>query len=221
MKKLFSLLLALMLVFSLALPAFASGGSITYKGSTRIYVTPGKEAWTDSDMFGNFKNVMPGDVLEETVKITNLAVDCHYVQVNFQAVAHDATNQPSRKVTGAGETLVSMNAFLSKLHLEVKRGDSVIYSGPANTETDDIAIKALGPFKTLELTATLTVPKELGNEYAHREGEVDWVFTFREGYYNDDEAAKTGDYILIAVAVLAVSALSLVLIFGIRKRKRR
>ena len=65
MKKVFSLLLAILLVMSLAVPAFASStaGTLLFEGEEdhEITVTPGS-GYHSKDLFGEeFKNIMPGD----------------------------------------------------------------------------------------------------------------------------------------------------------------
>lgn len=220
MKKVFSLLLAVALVFSLALPAFAAEKDITYKAKNRIMITPATTVYTDTDLFGNMKGLMPGDVRYEEVKITNTAVDCDYVTVYFKAIPHGEKNNPSQKVIEAGETLEEMNKFLSQLHLEVKHGKKVIFSGPANEGSKSISLGKLNRFKTLKLDVTLTVPHEMGNEFAYREGEIDWQFLFEEGNNPVGTSPKTGDYIMMAVAIMALSGGALLLMFFLKKRKK-
>ena len=219
MKRLFSLLLALMLVMALAVPAMAADGQITYQGKSKILITPATTAYTDSDMFDGFKGVMPGDKLEEEVKITNLAVDCDYVKVYIQAIPHGATNQPSKKVREAGETAATMNEFLSQLSWKVTSKDGTVFEGSPANGSDRIYLGKLNRFKVLTLNAELTVPEELGNEFAHREGEVDWEFTFEAYNYPAGTAPKTGDYIMMAVAIMAMSGVALLAVVLI-KRKR-
>jgi LPXTG-motif cell wall-anchored protein len=61
----------------------------------------------------------------------------------------------------------------------------------------------------------------LGNEFAHRTGEVDWLFTVEA--YDDPsyDNPKTGDYIMIAVAVMAVSAVGLLVILAAKRKKKQ
>ena len=80
-SKLSSLLLALVMVFSMSVTAFAADSTITFKGLQEGFeAQPGSE-YTDTDLFQNFKNVMPGDKLTETIQIKNEATDCDYIKV--------------------------------------------------------------------------------------------------------------------------------------------
>ena len=98
MKKLFksgsALLLALIMVLSLSVTAFAADSSITFKGLEEGFeAQPGSE-YTETDLFDNFKNVMPGDQLTETITFKNQASDCDYINVYLKAVVHDENGNP-------------------------------------------------------------------------------------------------------------------------------
>ena len=224
MKKVFSLLLAVALIFSLAIPAFAATGEVTYRGQRRITITPATTVYTDSDMFDNFKGVMPGDVLQEEVKITNLAADNDYVKVYIRAVPHGTDNPLSEGVAATGETVASMEDFLSQLHMQVRNRSNLIFDASPDEPAQlnkRVYLGTLRRFRSMTLNVELEVPIELGNEYANRVGEVDWEFTF-EAY--DDPAGtspKTGDYIMIAVAIMAVSGIALAAILAAKRKKKK
>ena len=64
------------------------------------------------------------------------------------------------------------------------------------------------------------VPTDKDNLYANRVGEIDWQFTL-EAY--DDPSVdnpKTGDYIMMAVAIMAVSGVALAVLLIRKKRKK-
>ena len=179
-KAIFSLVLMLLMVMSLASTAFAVSPSITFKGFTGGFdFQPGSE-YTETDLFQNFKNVMPGDTLTETITFTNSATDCDFVTLYMRAEAHDETDNPlSEKVAASGETVATMTEFLSKLSMKVWNGTELIYDASPD-QLDGLKDNVfLGTFRTGEtatLKVELTVPIELGNEYANRVGEVDWIF---------------------------------------------
>ena len=64
--------------------------------------------------------------------------------------------------------------------------------------------------KSAKLEAVLTVPAGLGNEYAYRVGEVDWVFTV-EGFNNEKPLIPTGQ---LNWPVAVFGALGVLLIAG-------
>lgn len=175
MKKLISLLFSLVLVFSLAAPTFAASASITYKGQTDKFVFD-----PSTDLFQNFKGVMPGDTVKQDITFTNKATDSNYVKLYLRAVAHNATSNPLTKPVKDHEDIASMEDFLSQLTMKVWCGKKLIFEESPDKLGGLKNKVLLGTFRknqTATLTVQLVVPIELGNEYANRMGEVDWVFT--------------------------------------------
>lgn len=224
MKKLFSLLMALAILCSLALPA--SAASLTFNKKDSFTVTPGiSNAY---DLFDEqFKSVMPGDKIVGyiTVKGNFRSFSEDSLKVWMKAVPHNADG--NKPVTEGVGDVADMNDFLNKLDLRVYNENESktkpIFEGQAN-ELDGLQENVyLGSFRKngkIILRVELDVPIELGNEFAHRTGEVDWLFTV-EAY--DDPSVdnpKTGDYILrVALPVMAISGAALLLVF-FRKKKR-
>lgn len=193
-KKSISFILMLLLVMSFATTAFAADSSITFTGfSSGFEFQPGSE-YTETDLFQNFKNVMPGDTLTETITFTNSATDCDFVTLYMRAEAHDETDNPltysetfenkdgkdQANIDGQrDETVATMSDFLSKLSMKVWNGTELIYEASPD-ELDGLKTnRLLGTFRTGEtatLKVELSVPIELDNKYANRVGEVDWIF---------------------------------------------
>lgn len=174
-----SLVLMLLMVMSLASTAFAASPSITFSGFSKDFdFQPGSE-YTQTDLFGSFKNVMPGDTVTETITFTNSATDCDFVNLYMRAEAHDETANPLSSKVAEKETVVTMTEFLSKLSMKVWNGTELIYDASPD-ELDGLKTnKFLGTFRTGEtatLKVELTVPIELDNKFANRVGEVDWIF---------------------------------------------
>ena len=210
-KKLSSLLLALTLLLSLSLTAFAADSVIEYKGREAGFgAAPGSE-YTATDLFDNFKNVMPGDQLTESIQIKNSANDCDLIKVYMKAVVHDENGNPltysgsfentdgkdQDKVAGQrDETVATMQDFLSQLTMNIYNGDQLIYSASpdeAGALADNVFLGSLAAGASMALRVELNVPIELGNEYANRVGEVDWVFTVESFSYTRLTVQKKWD----------------------------
>lgn len=187
-NKAFSLLLALMMVMGFATTAFAAGASVTFKNGKLVVFQPGSD-YTQTDLFGNFKNIMPGDTLTEEITVENQSGDSDYIKVYLRAVPHDETGNPiSAEVLaelkgddrrGEKTELAYMYDFLAQLQLTVKNGAEVIYqASPDETDglTNNVYLGSLRKGQSLKLDVELNVPIDMGNEYANRIGEVDWVF---------------------------------------------
>ena len=224
MKKLITLLVAAVLVFSMSATAFAADASVTYEGGAEKFVfIPGSE-WTDTDLFNdNFKGVMPGDTVTQDIIIRNRYKGVDHVLIFMRAELHDEEGNPLSESVALHEDTVSMYDFLSKLSMTVKRGDKVLFEATADHLGGLENNVCIGSFKYgyySTLTVELHVPIELGNEYANRVGEVDWVFTAEE--IPDTEGPDTGDnsqVILWGGLMLAAAAVCIVVIVTGRKKR--
>lgn len=209
-KRFSALLLALMLVLAVSVPAFAEGGpTVTFKGKWDGFeITPGS-TYTSTDLFGNFKNVMPGDTLTQNITFTNKSKDSDYIELYLRAVPHDLPDNPLSegveqflKPDGTPTLPEDANEFLSQLTMRVYLLRTTL---PMNSEKPPVTTKTLlfegspdqagnlaqavylGAYEyneTAELCVELDIPIELDNTYAGRIGEVDWVFT-AEGFNNE------------------------------------
>ena len=178
LKSVFTFLMVLVMLTGLVGTAFAASPSITFKGfSDGFEFEPGSE-YTETDLFQSFKGVMPGDVLTENITFKNAATDCDYVNLYMRAVPHGEENALSEKVAET-ETVATMTQFLKQLSMKVWNGETLIFEASADELGGLQENTLLGTFRTGEtatLKVELSVPLELGNEFANRVGEVDWVF---------------------------------------------
>ena len=193
-RNLSSLLFALVMILSMSVTAFAADSTITFKGAQEGFdFQPGSE-YTATDLFDNFKDVMPGDKLTETILVKNEASDCDYIKLYMRAVVHDENGNPltysevfentdgkdqANVASQRDETVATMQDFLSQLTMRIYNGDELIYNASpdeAGALVNNILLGTLSKGESLNLKVELDVPIELGNEYANRVGEVDWVF---------------------------------------------
>ena len=207
-KQCFSLLMALMLMMNITVTAFAAEPSVTFESGKVIVFEPGS-VYTDTDLFDNFKGVMSGDTLKEEVTIQNKSNDYDYIKVYMRAVLHDENGNPiSEKVLaelrsderrGAASELEYMHDFLSQLSMTVKSNGKVVYDAlpdELNGFSENVYLGTLRKGESTKLDVQLNVPIEMGNEYANRVGEVDWVFVV-EGF--DDPVAPPDDDTMLTV----------------------
>ena len=191
LKTISALALVLVLLLGMSATAFAES-KVTYEGGAEKFVfLPGSE-YTETDLFENFKGVMPGDVITQEITVQNDYTKAEKVNIYLRAVVHDEQGNPLSEEVARTEDLVSMQDFLSQLTMTVKQGDKVLFSASPD-ELDGLKENVLlgtfpGRSKTI-LTVELSVPFELGNEYANRVGEVDWIFTAEEV----TKTVQTGD----------------------------
>ena len=201
LTKLFSsLTFTLILLLSTTLAALAADSNVTYAGEAEQFIFEPGTGYSPTDLFDNFKNVMPGDKVTESITITNKASDCDYVQVYLRAVAHDEEGNPltyneafeaadGKDQAGVAgqrdETSVTMADFLAQLSMKVYQGEKVLFEASPDELgglSENVFLGELRQGETSTLTVELAVPIELGNEYASRVGEVDWVFSVEALY---------------------------------------
>lgn len=213
MKKLLSLAMILAALAALAVPALAADAVVSRKGNDIVIETTGS-GYTDTDLFDNFKNVMPGDERTESITVKNNVSGFDYVKLYLRAVPHDEQGNPltysethenedgKDQANAAGErdgTVAAMADFLSKLSMDVYlvnadgTKETIFSASPDKSAqlTDNVLLGTFAKGQSAKLEAVLTVPAELGNEYANRVGEVDWLFTV-EGFNNEKPLIPTG-----------------------------
>ena len=187
MKKA-TICLALLLVACLLGGSALAAASVSYEGGAEKFVfLPG------SDLFENFKNVLPGDVLTQTITVRN----DKDMQVRIYLRA-EPVNQASEE-------------FLRQLTLTVTCKDKEIFDAAASETAQLTKATLLGTFRkngSTDLTVTLSVPADMGNEYMSAIGFVPWTFIAEE--IPDDETPHTGDWFqlgwwLLAAAIIVVA----------------
>ena len=219
MKKLSFKLVALLalaaVTVSMAVPAFAAG-KVSYDGNSQKFIfSPGSEH-SPTDLFGAFKNVMPGDSITQKLTVRNESSNGVKVKIYMRS-------------RGAHEDSVD---FLSKLHLTVNKSgtNTMPYMFDAAADqtdglTDWVLLGTLYSGGEVNLDVTLTRPIELGNEYQDAVGYLDWEFKVEEYpiEQGDPRPPQTGDTSNILPWIIGAGASLLVLILVIillgRKKK--
>lgn len=158
---------ALLVVALLCGSVSAAEGNVSYSGDAgRFIFAPGSEH-SLTDLFPDFKDVMPGDNLEQRITVRNNTSDKVNVKIYLRALgAHEESQE-----------------FLSQLTLVVKGAENELFRAPADQTAQLGDWVLLGEMKSggeTELTVTLQVPVTLDNRFMDAVGYLDWQFMTEE-----------------------------------------
>ena len=216
MKKTIAILLAILCALSLSVSAFAADGKVTYSGNAGNFVfAPGSEH-SLTDLFPNFKSVMPGDTLTQKITVKNDAD--HNVKVKIYM-----------RSLGAHEDSVE---FLSQLKLKVAKSteNEMAYMFDAKADetaglTDWVCLGTLYSGGEVNLDVTLEVPVELDNMFQEKIGYLDWEFMIEEFPIEPDDPTppQTGDgtNLVLWISAASLSAVLLLILFFYRRKEKK
>ena len=159
MRKLLISLLVLLLMTS---TAFAS--TVTYQDSAEDFVFSPGSTYSPTDLFSDFKNVMPGDSITQTIVVKN------------SETADNVTIKLYLRALGAQD---GSEEFLSQMKLTVKGPDDTLFEAPPSETarlTDWVYLGSVQSGGEIPLQLTLNVPITMGNEFQQQIGYLDWQF---------------------------------------------
>ena len=212
MKRFVTLLLVMLVVFSLGVPAYAAG-SVGYDANANKFIFAPGTSDSPTNLFSNFQNVMPGDTITEQILIKNDKANNVKIKVYLRSLgAQDNTDD-----------------FLSQMELTVQQKDnSVLFAAPADETAqlkDWVCLGTVYSGGEITLNVTLEVPITMGNAYQNEIGYVDWEFKVEELPISpsDPKSPQTGDRsnVVLYFRVMVLSLLALVLLLFTKKRKKQ
>lgn len=175
---LFGIAVSSMILGFLQTPVYAEDMSIHFSGQDQGFTLDTGQPIDDPDLFSGFKNVMPGDTLTQMITITNKNKDSDYIALYLEIQEHDDVKNPlSNHPDNNEESVESMKQFTEQLTLRLIHNDELIFEGAPHVGNTSIKLGEFEPNETSVITAELTVPHDMGNDFANRFGEVDWRFT--------------------------------------------
>ena len=212
MKKIICLLAVALLTFSCLTPVFAQG-NVSYEKDAGNFVFQPGSSQSPTDLFTDFKSIMPGDELTQKITIKNNASNNVKVELYMRAMgAQDASSV----------------AFLSKLTLSVTPADpgaNALYEGPAHGNTglaDWVYLGTLYSGGETDLSVTLKMPTELDNTYASNLGMLDWQFKVKEYPLGGREPWLPPSWPLFwAIAIVVFLIIIGAVIYSVHRKKKQ
>ena len=208
MNRISCILLVLVMVLAMSVNVFATDvdGSVTYEGKAKEFIFAPGSQYSPTDLFTNFKGVMPGDTLTEQIVVKNAKSTGVKVKIYMRSL---------------GAQLDS-DEFLPQMTLTVKQnGQAKLFEAPADqtaqlTEWTLLGTLSAGGEATLDVE--LNVPITMGNEFADEIGYLDWQFKVEE----IPETPKTGDTSNLVfyggIAILSLALIAVILVMNKRKK---
>ena len=215
MKKVSVLLLLVsMLLPMMSLLSYADG-SVVYEGDAGEFVFSPGSKYSPTDLFTDFKSVMPGDSITQRITVRNDASKKVKVNIYMRSLgAHEDSTE-----------------FLSQLGLRVgiDQTSEMAYMFDARADqtaqlTDWVLLGTLYSGGEVDLEVTLDVPITLDNNYKNLIGYLDWQFKVEEFPIEPDDPTPpdTGDEtdILMWGVVFGLSLGMLVVLVLYNKKKK-
>ena len=215
MSKLIKLIICLsLIVMTTALTAnriSAEDGNVTYDGNAKNFIfAPGSE-YSPTDLFADFKDLMPGDSVSQKITIDNDISKEVKIKIYMRSLGADQQSQE----------------FLSQLSLTVVQdGKTNLFDAPASETaqlTDWVYLGTLYSGGKIDLDVTVSVPITLGNDFQDAVGKLTWEFMVEELPVETTDPRPTGDNsnIYVAMTVMSVSAAALSVVLALKKKKEQ
>ena len=215
MSKLIKLIICLsLIVMTTALTSnriSAQDGNVTYDGNAKDFIfAPGSE-YSPTDLFADFKDLMPGDSVSQKITIDNDISKEVKIKIYMRSLGADQQSQE----------------FLSQLSLTVVQdGKTNLFDAPASETaqlTDWVYLGTLYSGGKIDLDVTVSVPITLGNDFQDAVGKLTWEFMVEELPVETTDPRPTGDNsnIYVAMTVMSVSAAALTVVLALKKKKEQ
>ena len=228
LNRIVSVLLALLVVMTMAVNVFATApggsgegvpapenafGSVTYEGKANKFIFEPGSQYSPTDLFPDFKSVMPGDYLTQKITVKNNADYNVKVKIYIRSLGAHADSVE----------------FLSQLGLMVQKSNdnemAYMFAAAASETaqlTDWVCLGTLYSGGEVNLDVTLAVPAELDNRFQDKIGYLDWEFMIEEFPVEPDDPKppQTGDnsHIGLWVGGLLVSACMITILVFVKKK---
>lgn len=210
MKKLIILITVTVIALLSITPVYAEDGKVTYDGKAQEFIFEPGSDFSPTDLFANFKGVMPGDSLTQKITVKNNASNKVKVKIYMRSL-------------GAHENSVE---FLSKMNLKVQKSEenkmAYMFDAAADQTdglTDWVCLGTLYSGGEVNLDVVLEVPTDLDNDFKNQVGFLNWEFKVEE-FPIESSDPSTGDdsNIWIWVSIMAAALVIMIILILLGKK---
>ncbi len=150
-----------------AMHAYAEDASVTYETNAHEYIfVPGTEQ-SPTDLFPDFKNVMPGDTIIQKILVKN-----------------DLSSKKKARIYLKSLGGIEEKEFLSQMNLNVVQDTATELFDAASDQTAGLTdwslLGTLKPGGEVILNVELQVPITMDNRFQEKVGSLQWVFKVEE-----------------------------------------
>ena len=215
MKKIIRFVATLLLISMFSMTAFASGSHVIYSGDSGVLIFAPGSAESDTDLFLNFKDVMPGDRITQQITVKNDASNKVKVKIYMRSL-------------GAKDDGVS-EEFLSYMGLKVAVSEEntmgYMFDAQANETaqlSDWVCLGTLYSGGEVNLDVTLDVSLEMDISQMGKTGYIDWEFMVEEFAIEptDPKPPITGDSMNMGIWIAVASAAMTIFIWILVQKKK-
>lgn len=188
-NKLSLIVICLVMLVNTLFNSVYAQGNVSYEGQSDGFIfTPGSSE-SVSDLFENFKDIVPGDTLTDKIEVKNNSKQNKKVKIYLKA------SDPENK------------EFLSNLNLVVKNGSSELFNSTTDKTTgldDWVLLGELNYGDSVVLDLQLSVDIEMDNKYQEAIGYLNWTFKVEDDG-GKPAIPKTGiDYFVEDYSIYAI-----------------
>lgn len=212
MKKIIIALLLAVLATLCCMQVYAADGNVTYEGSSSGMVfAPGSDR-SLTDLFPNFKGIMPGDTLTQTVTLKNNDASGKKTDIYMRALSPDEASEE----------------LLSKLTLRIavkneQEAKELFCAAPNDTTGLEqwIFLGTLDAGGEVDLELSLNVPLEMDNEMQGKLGLIKWEFRANDFSVGVGGRTVFSNLIFVIWLVFTICAVTMFILILYRKKDNK
>ena len=186
----------------------SQNATVEYENSANLYLD------VPETFLNQLSHMVPGDTVTGEISINNK---------NKNALEYFVSTDKVEGISQKG------NELLEKLQLKIVSDKGVIYEGKAY-KLDNCSLGIYDPDTISTIRFSVTMPIELGNEFANLGSAINWEFSVAEKEQEPEkqpepakeESPQTGDIkFIIAIAVFVISTIGLIVVICLERKTKK